>query len=375
MRKSITIIIGVLLIAAGAYIARDLATMEKRQRPKKESAMPTVFIERVQNNTVPVRIIESGRLMAKNRIEIFSEVQGVMESTGKEFKPGVRYQKGEIFVRIRNNDYYANLQAQKSNLQNLITSILPDLRLDYPESYKKWDDYLRNFDMNKPVQELPQPSTDKEKFFITGRNIYTTYYNTKNMEIVYSKYNLRAPFNGVLTEALVNPGTLVRQGQRLGEFIDPTVYEMEVAINKSLLPSLTVGKQVVVRDPEAHSRTWNGKIIRINASVDRTTQTVSVFVELHSDELREGMYLEAMMNGESISEAIEIDRSLLVDENYVYSVADSVLQLVEVEPVFYNQKTVIIKGLENGEQIVSRIVPGAYSGMKVQIYQGENNEL
>jgi len=375
MRKSITIIIGVLLIAAGAYIARDLATRERPQRPRKETAMPTVFIQEVDNSTVPVRVVESGRLMAKNRIEIFSEVQGVMESTGKEFKTGVRYRKGEVLVKIRDNDYYANLQAQKSNLQNLITSILPDLRLDYPEAYKKWDDYLRNFDMNKPIKELPEPSTEKEKFFVTGRNIYTTYYNTKNMEIVYNKYNLRAPFSGVLTEALVNPGTLVRQGQKLGEFIDPSVYEMEVAVNKSILPSLTVGKEVVVRDPEVHSRTWHGKIIRINASVDRTTQTVSVFVELHSDELREGMYLEAMMNGEPIDDAIEIDRSLLVDENYVYSVADSALQLVEVDPVFYNQKTVIIKGLENGEQIISRIVPGAYSGMKVQIYQGENQEL
>jgi hypothetical protein len=87
------------------------------------------------------------------------------------------------------------------------------------------------------------------------------------------------------------------------------------------------------------------------------------------------MYLEAMMNGEPIEDAIEIDRSLLVDENYVYTVADSALQLVEVDPIFFNQKTVIVKGLEDGRQIVSRMVPGAYSGMKVQIYQAENQEL
>lgn len=372
MRKGITIVIGILLIAASAYIANDLANMEKKQRPKNESVAPTVFVERVNNSLVQIEVVESGRLMAKHRIDVFAEVQGVMETTSKEFKPGVSYRKGETFVRIRDNDYYANLQAQKSNLQNLITSILPDLRLDYPEAYKKWDEYLRNFDMTKPISQLPEPTSDKEKFFVTGRNIYTTFYNTKNMEIVHSKYNLRAPYNGILVEALVNPGSLVRPGQRLGAFIDPTVYEMEVSVNKSVMNSLKVGKTVMARDPENHSHTWNGKIIRINGSVDRATQTIQVFVELRGENLREGMYLEAMMSGEAIEDAYEIPRSLLVDESKVYTVQDSALNIVPIQPIYFNEKTVIVKGLENGTSIISRMVPGAYSGMKVKIFSDQN---
>lgn len=371
MRKYITIAVGILLIVAAAYIARDLSNREQRKRPRNDKVMPTVFVETVKNGSVPVTVLESGRLIAKNRIEIFSEVQGVMQSTNKEFKPGVSYRKGETIVSIRNDDFYANLQAQKSNLQNLITSILPDLRLDFPEAYLKWDEYVRNFDMNKPVEKLPETSSDKEKFFVTGRNIYTTYYNTKNLEIVLTKYNLKAPFNGVLTDALVTPGSLVRQGQKLGEFIDPSVYEMEVAINQSILSSLKVGKGVIVRDPENHQNQWQGDIIRINGKVDRTTQTVMVYIELKGENLKEGMYLEAIMNGEPIHESMEIARSLLVDESKVYIVQDSALQLVDVEPVFFNEKTVIIKGLQNGQQVISRAVPGAYSGMEVEIHEGK----
>ena len=373
MRKYITIVIGILLIAASAYIANDLANTKKKQRPKKEKVAPTVFVETVHNTSVPVSVLESGRLMDKNRIEFFAEVQGVMEPTKKEFKPGTNYRKGETVVSIRNDDYNANLQAQKSNLQNLITSILPDLRLDYPEAYKKWDEYLRNFDMNKPSPNLPKPTSDKEKFFITGRNIYTSYYSTKNMEIVLDKYNLRAPFSGVLTEALVTPGSLVRPGQKLGEFIDPLVYEMEVSVNQSILPALKVGEQVEVRDTENKSKKWNGKIIRINGKVDRATQTVKVFVELRSGELKEGMYLEAIMNGEPIKDAMEISRSLLIDEKMLYVVQDSTLQLVDITPVFYNEKTVVVRGLEDGQKVISKNVPGAYSGMEVKLYQGEQN--
>lgn len=372
MRKYITIVVGIIIIAASAFIARDLSNNKRKVRPKQDKVAPTVFVELVKNTSTPISVLESGRLAAKNKIEIFAEVQGVMKITDKEFKPGVHYNKGDVIVSVKSEDFYANLQAQKSNLQNLITSILPDLRLDYPDAYKKWDDYLRSFDLEKPIPDLPKVTTDKEKFFVTGRNIYTEYYNTKNLEITLSKYNLAAPYTGILTEALVTPGSLIRPGQKLGEFIDPSTYEMEVAVNKSILSSLKVGKEVVARDSENHLKQWKGKIVRINGKVESTTQTVKVFIELKGDELKEGMYLEAIMNGKPIDNSYKIARSLLVDESKVYIVADNKLKLVEIEPVFFNQKSAVIKGLEDGQKIISRSVSGAYSGMEVKIYNDQH---
>ena len=77
------------------------------------------------------------------------------------------------------------------------------------------------------------------------------------------------------------------------------------------------------------------------------------------------------MNGQPIPESMEISRSLLVDESKIYILQDSSLQLVEVKPVFFNQKTVVIKGLQDGQTIISKAVPGAYSGMEVKKYQGK----
>jgi hypothetical protein len=314
-------------------------------------------------------VTESGRLLAKNRIELFAEVQGVMETTKREFKPGTTYSRGETIVHIRSDDYEASIRSQKSTLQNLITSILPDLRLDFPEAYPNWDKYLREFDINGNVAPLPEPTTDQEKFFVTGRNIYTTYFMTKNMELVLAKYNLRAPFNGILTDALVTPGSLVRQGQRLGEFIDPSVYELEVSVSKSILSSLTIGENVTIHDSESLFKDWQGKIIRINGKVDPTTQTVKVFIEVRGEGLKEGMFLEAIMNGNPIENAYEVDRSLLIDDSSLYVVKDSALVLVAIEPKYYSEKTVIVGGLTNGDELLSRPVPGAYDGMVVSVYQ------
>ncbi len=371
MRKYIFIILGIIMIAGGIIIAKTLADSQKPRASRDNKFTPTVFVDKVENSVVPVTIIESGRLMAKNRIEVYAEVQGVMEPTSTEFKPGARYRKGEIIVKIRSNDFTANLQAQKSNLQNLITSILPDLRLDYPDVYPKWDAYLRNFNMDKPVAPLPETTSDKEKFFITGRNIYTSYYNTKNLEIILEKYNLKAPFSGILTEATVTPGTLVRQGQRLGEFIDPSVFELEVAVSQSQMAALSVGKKVDIKEPESDNHQWTGHIVRINGKVNPSMQTVNVFIQVSGEGLKEGMYLEAWMEGHDKTNAYEVERNLLVDEDHLYIVEDNALTLVNIEPVHFNQKTVIVKGLENGSQLVSKAVPGAYAGMKVELFDGE----
>ncbi len=368
MRPYITNGFALLILVGGIFGFIALTNMDKKEKPQAIVMVPTAFIQEAKNESVPVSIVESGRLSARYKIDLFAEVQGVMETPAVEFKPGAQYKKGTVLLKIKSDDYYANLQAQKSVFQSLITGILPDLKLDYPDAYKRWDAYLKAFDMAKPVADLPEPKSDKEKFFLTGKNIYTTYYNTKNLEIVLSKYTLRAPFDGVLTEALVTPGTLVRNGQRLGEFIDPSEYELELAIGKALMPAVKVGKAVAVKNPENDAQTWEGIVTRINGKMDPNTQTVQVYVAIKGDALKEGMYLEARVAGEEKVNAIGLHRNLLVDGDNIYVVgADSILALEAVQVLHKTREEVIVQGIEEGTLILDKAIPGAYVGMKVNL--------
>jgi multidrug efflux pump subunit AcrA (membrane-fusion protein) len=374
-KKIISAVSGIVLIGIGFFIASSLAGRETPERRQSEKVAQSVVAEAVLNHTIPTTVTESGILIAKNRIELFSEVQGVMETATKEFKPGTSYKRGALMIKIRDDDYSANLRAQKSNLKNLITSALPDLRLDFPEVYLKWDQYVRNLDLNKPVPPLPDPTSEKEEFYITGKNIYTTYYNTKNMELVYNKYNLHAPFNGILTEALVNPGSLVRPGQKLGDFIDPSVYEMEVSVGKSFYPYISVGQKVKVQEGRSSSRQWDGKIIRINGKVDQGTQTVKAFIELEGNDLKEGMFLEAKIQGKEELNAFEVNRNLLINNSELFVVNDSSkLESKAIDPIYFTESTVIVRGLDNGDQLVTRPVAGGYHGMQVQVINQSTDE-
>jgi len=366
MRKIILIVLSVILVAGSIVLAKYLINNKKKPQQKTEKIVKTVFTEIVTNKSIPLVISTNGNLVAKNKIEIYSEVQGVLQNTSKEFKQGTSYIKGETIIKINSDEFYANLQAQKSNLFNAITAIMPDIRLDYPSEYTKWQNYLQTFDTNKGINKLPETTSDKEKFFISGRGITTAYYNVKNLEVKLNKYNLRAPFNGILTESLVNPGTLIRVGQKLGEFINPSVYEIGVSIKSEFRDLLQIGKQVKLYNLE-QTKTWLGKVIRINGKVDSQTQTIKAFIQVSGKDLKEGQYLAIELQAKAEENAFEVSRNLLIDNSKLYVVKDAVLDLINVHTVFENQNMVVVKGLPNGTVLLSKPVPGSYAGMLVKV--------
>ncbi len=368
MRKLLSIALGILLVVGAVFIAKYLIDNKKKPKPKFDKIVKTVFVEEVENKDIPIVITTSGNLTAKNKIDLFAEVQGVLKPSSKDFKAGTSYSRGENIIRINSDEFYANLQSQKSNFYNSITSIMPDIRLDYPNEFLKWQSYLNSFDINKATPKLPIMNTDKEKYFISGRGINTAYYNVKNLEVKLGKYNLKAPFSGVLTEALVTPGSLVRVGQKLGEFIDPSVYEMEVSVNAEFADLLKKGNAVKLHNLEK-TKEYTGKVIRINGKVDATSQTIKAYIQLAHKDLREGTYLEADLTARSEKDAIEVSRKLLVDNKQLYIVRDSILDLIEVEPVYFSAESAVIKGVENGTLILSKPTPGAYQGMQVKIFE------
>ena len=368
MRKIILGFLGIALILLAVFVSYKLIQSNKRTKPQPRKVVKTVFTDTVSNTNIPIFINANGSLTAVRRIELFSEVQGVFRPGRVLFRPGQEYKTGQTLIRIDDSEYYASVQSAKSNLYNALAAVMPDLRLDFPEVYPKWQAYLDGFDLNKSTPKLPEMTTEKENYFLTGRGIVSNYYSVKNLEQRLSKYRIAAPFNGVLTQALVTEGTLIRNGQKLGEFIDPTQYELEVAVSKSFSGLLKTGQPVTLQNLDKTQK-FTGIVSRVNASIDPATQTVSAFVKVEGDELKEGMYLEAVLQAREEPSAIEIDRNLISDRNEIFIVRDSILDLIPVKPVFFGEKTAVITEVPDGEVILSKPLPGAYPGMLVRIFE------
>lgn len=368
-RKIIGFVLGLILLAGAAYVAKSL--IDSNVRPVREvpKTIKTVFTQSILNTDIPIVVKANGNLVASRKIELFSEVQGIFNEGNKPFKSGQAYTKGQILMDIDSREFYTSLLAQRSTLYDMITGMMPDLKFDYAESFQNWQGYLESFDLNEDLSPLPEPVTDKEKYFVNGKQVVTTYYNIKNLEERFKKYKISAPFNGILTESLVNPGTLIRSGQKLGEFVSLNDFELEVDVNEQYIDILRVGEAVLLSDLTG-KRNWQGIVRRVNGRLDQTTQTVKVYIGVQGKDLIEGMYLEANIEARSEKGAIELPRNLLNNEKEVFAVEDGKLVIKQVTPVYYTDKTAVVKGLADGTQIVSKPLPGAYSGMLVKVAAG-----
>lgn len=363
-QRIISSIIGILLVFGAVNYFGVLKGSKKAPRQNNQTKVTNVIYAPINLKNAAVAIQSNGTLKAKNQIDIVSRTQGIFTASDRDFRAGVYFKEGDLMVSIDNVEYLANLRASRAQLLQSITAILGDLKFDYADAFDKWNGYVQTFDVNRNLKELPQLNSDREKAFINGKNIVTQFYNIKAQEVQSSYFQIRAPFNGILRDNMVNKGSMINAGQQLGTFIDPSVYELELKINPSELKMISVGKSVRLTDSEK-TKTWKAKIARINKVIDPQSQSALAIAEVRGKDLREGMFMQADITTVELKDVAEVERNLLIDEQYLYVVKDSLLQKTSVEVMHVADKTVFVSGLTEGEWIVQKSVAGAYNGMKV----------
>lgn len=366
--RKVTIVLAVLVIIGAVVASRFLTSSNKgEEKPKAISKKSILQVNtlRVKNRTIDAPITVTGKLAAPNKVEIFAEVSGVLKGGSLLFKEGSQFPRGSILINIDDEEARLNLLSQKSQLLNSITQMMPDLKLDFPDAFPKWQTYLDNFDVNKSLEKLPEPDTDKEKYYVISRDIHNQFYSIKSQESRLRKYHIYAPFSGVVAESNINPGTLVRVGQKLGEFINPYSYELEALVSIKDIDLLKVGDPVRLTSVDI-SGNWKGTIKRINTRIDPNTQTVKVFIATTGQRLKEGMFLNGEVSANQISNAVSVPRNLLIDADKVYIVEDSRLKLRPVQVIRYSGNNAIIKGLEDKTLLLNESSKDFYEGMEVK---------
>lgn len=365
-RKVISFLGGLTILLLTYFISDLIINNETESYNNNTNIIHSVRIAEVLNDSNPISVKVNGSLTSKFKIDLFSEVQGTIQKTKKEFKSGQNYKKGEVLIKIDSREFSANVKQTRSQLQNLIASVLPDIKLDYPENYKNWENYFKNLDINNNTKKMPEPSSEKEKFYIVGKGLLAQYFRVKNLEERLSKYTLTVPFDGALIESYTNEGMLVMPGQKLGTYINTNIFELEVSVPSKYGDKLEIGKTVTFNS--TYNTTHQGKIIRINNSIDDSSQSIRVFIEFKSNNLKDGMYSEVNIPLGNIDQSFSLSRSLLINDSFVYYVKENMtIGIMNVQPMFYDDEYVVVKGLKDGLKILKTYIPGVYDGMKVKI--------
>lgn len=367
-RQIIIVLAAIAIVFIGRLGMQMLGEPAERKVKESTERIVTVFTETVNLGDVEIQVKSTGSLEAKVRMELFSEVQGMMLPDNGRFKAGTPFQKGDLLLGIRNDNVLASTIALRAAFARNLSTTMADIRIDFNEAFATWSNYLNSIDPEKTLPTLPKVSNSKFKSYLNGKNVFADYYNVRNAEIGLSRYRLIAPFSGVLIDAQVNPGTVIRQGQLLGVFVQPGVYELRASTDAKTIQSLAVGKLVSVTSESTGPKKFPGKISRINVNIDPETQMSEFYVELRSKELKEGMFMSLDVDAKTIQNAYELNRAALRDSKFAYVVEDNVLKKVGLEILHKSESTVVVRGLKSGQVVLSKLPPSAFEGMKVSIY-------
>lgn len=357
----LSFVIVAMAIGFSAYL------INAKPAPAKDSKMVnTMYVkaEKAIISETESQMVYRGRVTAYDNISLAAEVSGRIMQGDVRFKAGESFNKGDVIINIYDEDMKASLKSGKSSFLQTVSQILPDMKIDYSDQYEKWKNFFISIDPEKPLPELPEIYSDKERVFLASNNVLTAYYSLQQQEINLTRYTIRAPFTGSFKTVNKEIGAVASPGAELATIIRSDKLEIIVPVFPQDLKWINKGDKVNITGNKGKSR--YATVSRISGFVDEATQSVNIYLTYHvsgNNSFLQGEYVDVVFEGESIS-GFEIPREAIVDESYVYELVDNKLKKVQIKIERQLDDTVIISGVDNSIVIVAESLASVNPSVK-----------
>lgn len=364
-RKHIFLPIGILFTG---FLVMVLLINLRSEPPKRIPVIQpkTVQAEKVKLKDINSEIIALGRLTSSQPVTLYSEVTGLLEAGSIPFLPAALFKKGDLLFKVDDRQTKLELNSLKSDFMNALASVLPEIKVDFPGEYQKFQKYFDNCDFHTRLAELPETSNQKIKLFLTRFNVYKLYYSVKNQEIRLEKHYYNAPFDGSVISADLRKGSTVRVGSNIGQIINLENLEVEVPIAANDIVWIDRSKPVKLISAEIKGE-WKGKIKRMGKNIDERTQTIPVFIGIEKnghEELINGIFLKAIIPGRTVQNAVSVPNRALYNESFVYLIQNGKLESRQVNIAKRQMDHVIVRdGIAVGDTLVTELLQGVAPGM------------
>ena len=171
---------------------------------------------------------------------------------------------------------------------------------------------------------------------------------------------VRAPFDGIVSERKVSAGDTAQLGKELLKVIDPHSLRFEGLVSADSIGEVKVGQRVMFRIHGFAARQFLGTITRINPAANPTTRQVEVLVAFADPTQRpevSGLYAEGRIETRSTT-ALTIPASALVrdgDQTYAWRLGNGVLHKVSIHVGDRDPRTgefPLAGGLAEGDRLI-----------------------
>ncbi len=370
-RKLTFIVVALILLLGGSAGLAKLFISMKPEPPRNpgNNAKRYVKAEAVYYSEIVSPLKREGRVVASHDVLLVAEASGRIEMGEIPIKKGKSFRKGQVLATIYKDEAELALKARKSNFLNLLSQILPDLRIDFPDEYDSYYNYFQQVNFDDPLPQLPEPESDKLKVFLASRTILSEYYGLLQDEKNLARRSLIAPFDGTFSQVNFEVGAYVNAGSQIARMIGTDILEVEVPVENENSKWIKIGDKVKVYS-EIDQDTLVGRVVRKAEFVDAATQGRSIFVRVDQfgdDDLLVGEYKEVEFPGQKIRQAMEIPRNAVFNSNTVFTVFDGELKKADIRVLKVNETSLIFNGLPENTMVVIEPLINVKENLPVEI--------
>jgi len=368
--RRIVIVISVIFILGLAWGLMRFLIAQKEAPPVRRSieARRFVKVEPVKYSSIPAAISEPGRLSSIAEIDIVAEASGKIEAGSVALKKGASFSKGDVLFVVYPDEAILSLKARKSQYQNTLASIIPDLVIDFPDAEEAFTQFFSSINVDRPLPPMPEINDNKLKIFLASRNVISEYYSIESAQLQLKRRTVIAPFNGTYKEVHMELGAYTNTGGRVAHAIRTDHLELEVPVLRSDAIWINTGDPVNISSKD-NSLSWKGKVIRKSQFVDEKYQRQTIFVSIPYNQkqpLLAGEFLNATFPVRPIDGVMEIPRNSVFNSDEVFLARSGRLTKAKINVIKTNDRTLFFNGLNEGDTLVVQQLINVSEGTLVQ---------
>jgi len=265
----------VLLVLITAGVVTFIGRKGETDALAKETemiAVPTVAVVQPTKGPGSDELTLPGNLLAYEESPIFARTSGYLLRWYTDI--GTHVKKGELLAKIDTPEVDQELSQAKANREQLKAALdLAKISADRWANLRKTDSVSQ--------QEADQLSSGYQQAIA---NLSAADANVRRLEELESFKNVYAPFDGVITRRLVDPGMLINAGSATGAQmfniarVDPL--RVYVSVPQAYAPMMKPGVKAVVTLQEFPGQKFAGTVVRTADAIDTGTRTLNTEVDV-----------------------------------------------------------------------------------------------
>jgi RND family efflux transporter MFP subunit len=343
-------------------------------------AAPTVEVTKVASKKLSITTRLPGELQAYEAVAVFPKVTAYVDSISVD--RGTRVKSGQLMARLVAPEVVAQRAEAQSKLQAA--------EAQRAEAEAKLASDQGTYDRLKSASATPgvvagndleiaqkAAEADRARLQALRESAEAAKSALKSITEIEGYLQVRAPFDGIVTERNVHPGSLVGPANNSGAAMPMLRVEktarlrLIVPVPEKYATGISVGSKVQFSVPAFPSQTFAGTTARVAHSVDVKTRTMPVELDVNNADARlsSGMFPEVLWPVRRTEPTLFVPTSAVArttEATFVIRIRGGNTEWVNVQTGELDGKSIeVFGGVNEGDEVAVRGTDELRSGSHV----------